>query len=221
MKIRPHTLVSITLGILLLASTYFVGVTAQVNPYDPWVDYNEDGQIDIFDVVEVATRYDTTGDPTKNVTVINWPDFFTAPYVESAATAAMCAFLDVSWSAYANFDIRRTGKDTNSSTISGMGNSTVRFHEGFLSGGGVLWAQDFETRPFCLAHIPASGFLRIRDSNGTLLAMLALPFTDPVQIDNVDSFEVTVIVPYSWGVFYGPISKEVFAVAGVSYEQLN
>lgn len=79
MKFKPHTLVSITLGILLLASTYFVGVTAQVNPYDPWVDYNEDGQIDIFDVVEVATRYDTTGDPTKNVNVTNWPTWFWYP----------------------------------------------------------------------------------------------------------------------------------------------
>lgn len=74
MKIKPATLVNAILVLVLIASTYFVGVTAQVNPYDPWADINEDGEIDIFDVVEVASRYDTTGDPTKNVNVTNWPE---------------------------------------------------------------------------------------------------------------------------------------------------
>jgi hypothetical protein len=42
-------------------------------PYDPWADINDDGIIDIFDLVNLANKYGTTGDPTKNVNVTNWP----------------------------------------------------------------------------------------------------------------------------------------------------
>lgn len=70
MRIRPHTLVSITLGILLLSSTFFVGVTAQVNPYDPWVDINDDGEIDIFDIVQIAGAYGTTGTPINKTDLL-------------------------------------------------------------------------------------------------------------------------------------------------------
>jgi hypothetical protein len=41
--------------------------------YDPWLDYNEDGVIDVNDLHPLGGAYGTTGDPTKNVNVTNWP----------------------------------------------------------------------------------------------------------------------------------------------------
>lgn len=41
--------------------------------YDPWLDYNEDGVIDVNDLSPLGGAYGSTGDSTKNVTVTNWP----------------------------------------------------------------------------------------------------------------------------------------------------
>lgn len=59
------------LVIVTATSAFFIGVTA--TEYNPWCDQDSDGDIDIFDIVPAATAYGTTGDPTKNVTVTNWP----------------------------------------------------------------------------------------------------------------------------------------------------
>lgn len=43
--------------------------------YNPWCDINDDGQIDMInDIRSVAILFGTTGDPTKNVNVTNWPE---------------------------------------------------------------------------------------------------------------------------------------------------
>lgn len=69
-----------TLGLatFLLVSLFFVNATTSVSKsgygeYDPWCDLNDNGVIDIFDVVNVAGKYATTGEPTRNVTVTNFP----------------------------------------------------------------------------------------------------------------------------------------------------
>lgn len=56
------------LGTVLFASLFLVSATASPTPratapYDPWCDYNDDGIIDIFDIVNIASRYRTTGSP--------------------------------------------------------------------------------------------------------------------------------------------------------------
>ena len=56
-----------------LTATIFMVATSNSAEYDPWVDINGDGKIDIFDVVGMTSRYAATGDPAKNVTVKNWP----------------------------------------------------------------------------------------------------------------------------------------------------
>jgi len=63
----------LALLLIILAPLFLVGVTTSA-PYNPWCDMDDDGDIDIYDVVEMADRYGTTGDPTKNVNVTNWPD---------------------------------------------------------------------------------------------------------------------------------------------------
>jgi hypothetical protein len=57
---------------VILAPMMLVSVSSSA-VYDPWVDLDESGDIDIFDVVTLAGSYQTTGDPTKNVNVLNWP----------------------------------------------------------------------------------------------------------------------------------------------------
>jgi hypothetical protein len=41
--------------------------------YDPWVDANHDGKINVLDLIKVALSLDTSGDPALNVTVTNMP----------------------------------------------------------------------------------------------------------------------------------------------------
>jgi hypothetical protein len=53
---------------VLLTLTVLVRVSSSAT-YDPWVDLDESGDVDIFDVVTLANSYQTTGDPTKNVVI--------------------------------------------------------------------------------------------------------------------------------------------------------
>jgi hypothetical protein len=58
-------LVSLTLTLVPLASQ-------QAGKYDPWVDYNEDGKIDVNELYPLGQSYGSSGDPAKNVNVTNW-----------------------------------------------------------------------------------------------------------------------------------------------------
>ncbi len=40
-----------------------VSTQQRVDDYDPWYDLNDDGEIDIFDIIAVATRFRTSGEP--------------------------------------------------------------------------------------------------------------------------------------------------------------
>jgi hypothetical protein len=44
-----------------------------IGEYDPWIDLNDDGYIDVFDAVTLSGAAGTFGDPTRNVNVTNWP----------------------------------------------------------------------------------------------------------------------------------------------------
>ena len=65
------SLISIVLLTVMFAPTSSLGAD-----YDPWADINEDGNIDIYDIAYGAQRFGTSGDPTKNVNVTNWPVSF-------------------------------------------------------------------------------------------------------------------------------------------------
>ena len=73
MKITASTVTNIVLSLVLLSSLFYVGVTSSIAVYDPYADYDQDGDIDIYDVVPMADAYGTTGDSTRNVTVTNFP----------------------------------------------------------------------------------------------------------------------------------------------------
>jgi len=59
-----------------LTATLFTIVPAKSgngSSYDPWKDLNDDGVVDSTDLGMLGTSWATTGDPTKNVNVTNWP----------------------------------------------------------------------------------------------------------------------------------------------------
>lgn len=74
--IRKDVVIAI-IATFCLTSTLFMITTSKsqsgVGEYNPWADYNEDGIIDIFDIVPGAVSFGAEGDPTKNVNVTNWP----------------------------------------------------------------------------------------------------------------------------------------------------
>ena len=72
MKLSALAFANLVVASVLLVTPLLVGLTASA-PYDPWYDLDENGKIDIFDVVRIAGTYGTTGDSGKNVTVTNWP----------------------------------------------------------------------------------------------------------------------------------------------------
>jgi hypothetical protein len=53
-----------------LASAIFaVMPVSSLGTYDPWLDYNSDGKVDLKDVYPMHQAYGTSGDSTKNVNV--------------------------------------------------------------------------------------------------------------------------------------------------------
>jgi len=82
MKLKPLTL-TIALGTIILIPSILVGITMSDFPsdpdgqYSPWGDLNDDGEIDIFDIVWLASRYGTTGIPVnKTAFLYNVSDTF-------------------------------------------------------------------------------------------------------------------------------------------------
>lgn len=64
------------LGTFCLTATLFLiaPIRSQTSgQYDPWLDANGDGKIDGKDIALPALIYGTAGDPTRNVSVTNWP----------------------------------------------------------------------------------------------------------------------------------------------------
>jgi hypothetical protein len=69
-------LIIVVLATFCLIATLFLIIPTRSQTggqYDPWVDVNDDGKIDGKDIGTTAWAFGTAGDPTKNVTVTNWP----------------------------------------------------------------------------------------------------------------------------------------------------
>ncbi len=75
MKIKPVTLINIILSTVLLTSIVFSVTTENTGssvqyPYDPWEDINDDGVINIYDVVQVCNSYGATGTPINKTALL-------------------------------------------------------------------------------------------------------------------------------------------------------
>ena len=63
MKIKMMLIAAVLFSMLL------VGITSSA-PYDPWCDLDDDGDIDIFDIVKIAGAYGTTGTPINKTELL-------------------------------------------------------------------------------------------------------------------------------------------------------
>ena len=79
--IKKDWIIAISLTFCLTATLLMMVSTessSSVSEYDPWIDLNEDGTIDILDITNVAIAFRTSGDPTRTVNVVNshyqWTD---------------------------------------------------------------------------------------------------------------------------------------------------
>jgi hypothetical protein len=107
--------------------------------YDPWKDLNDDGVIDSTDLGMLGTSWATTGDPTKNVNVTNWPTQQPEPswkviYVSNEPNGELNLTFTSGWCSYRTFVYFVGGysrmcihmKITNVSYV-GLGKTTVSF----------------------------------------------------------------------------------------------
>jgi hypothetical protein len=84
MKINKNMIIAITITFCFIAAM-FMAIPIRSQPsgqYDPWLDINDDGRINMDEIVASTTAFGATGDPTKNVTVTNWPSSFGGPNSE-------------------------------------------------------------------------------------------------------------------------------------------
>jgi hypothetical protein len=73
MRIRKDMIFAVLTTFCLCALMFAVIPIQSGLPYDPWSDIDDSGKIDMKDIGNVAARFMTSGDSTKNVTVTNWP----------------------------------------------------------------------------------------------------------------------------------------------------
>ena len=75
MTSKKDLIIAVLITFCLTATLFTIIPTRseQGSSYDPWKDLNDDGVVDSTDLGMLGTSWATTGDPTKNVNVTNWP----------------------------------------------------------------------------------------------------------------------------------------------------
>lgn len=75
MKMKFSTLLNVVLATFLVTSLIYNVVVSRsadwepLLPYDPWADWNDDGEIDVFDKVAVGARFGSSGTPITKATI--------------------------------------------------------------------------------------------------------------------------------------------------------
>jgi hypothetical protein len=74
MKVNKNMIIAVTITFCFIATLLMViPIRSQSSgQYDPWFDINDDGRINMDEIVASTTAFGATGDPTKNVNVTNW-----------------------------------------------------------------------------------------------------------------------------------------------------
>jgi hypothetical protein len=99
MKIRKDVILTV-LAILCLTTVIFmvIPIMGGVGDYDPWIDTNDDGKMDMKDVATVARAFGTSGTP------INKTDMLLQHEVRITALEAKVGSLEVIAAGYINSD---------------------------------------------------------------------------------------------------------------------
>jgi hypothetical protein len=69
---RKTLIITVLCTFCLTVSIFSIMPVSSIGTYDPWLDYNGDGKIDLKDVYPMHLAYGAAGDSTKNVNVTNW-----------------------------------------------------------------------------------------------------------------------------------------------------
>jgi hypothetical protein len=70
---KRDLIIAILATFCLTATLFLILPVRSTGTYDPWADFYGTGKINMLDVGYVASLFGTSGDPTRNVTVTNWP----------------------------------------------------------------------------------------------------------------------------------------------------
>jgi len=70
---KKYLITGCLIGMFIILLVYAPTQTQTEKEYDPWADINDDGKIDVKDIYYLASIYGTTGDPARNVTIVNFP----------------------------------------------------------------------------------------------------------------------------------------------------
>lgn len=79
--VNKKDLIIVALATFCLTTTLFMIIPTKSNPsageFNNWADINDDGTVDLYDAINLANAFGTSGDATKNVNVTNWQDAYT------------------------------------------------------------------------------------------------------------------------------------------------
>lgn len=67
---RKHLLISIITSVVLLTVTFIPLASQQNSSYDPWIDANDDGIIDVHDLQALASIYGTSGESINKTNLL-------------------------------------------------------------------------------------------------------------------------------------------------------
>jgi hypothetical protein len=86
MRIASLALASTVMIAALLVGTTSSTSTTGIRDYNPWCDLDDDGDIDIYDIVDMANRYGTTGTPVNKTELLyNVSNTYTALLTQIAS----------------------------------------------------------------------------------------------------------------------------------------
>jgi len=143
-------------------------------PYDPWVDINDDGIIDVVDATQIGLRWQAvkTTQINKTEVLLEILSLITSGGVCPIATNHLTAVLWESWmdSGTIPSSIIRISK-----YVTNIGGKSVTFVGGDLSGGTTYSSYDNTYGYFEGAEYPGVGRVEVYDSTNALLAEFALP----------------------------------------------
>jgi hypothetical protein len=103
MTTKRDILIAILTTFCLTATLFMILPTRSSSPYDPWLDTNDDGVINIREVTDAILHFQASGDPTKNVNVTNFPTLL------QPKAMGVCANYTVSSDGFLPFSVDMTG----------------------------------------------------------------------------------------------------------------
>jgi hypothetical protein len=136
---------------------------SQTEEYDPWIDTNDDGVINIYDLVKAASIYGTEGDPTKNVNVNNWPTLMNVNVISNTKSFSDYSKVFFFRNMGLPFDLRAFSMDNViiSGTLTPDGDSYLKASTSFVDlayvyakGGTSAYSYNYEFTP--VVYIPTS-----------------------------------------------------------------